>query len=57
MAFVGFCGFRSKRTTSDLDRSCLNDTQSAENDWIGADIVTTLFHIKQNDTGLEQQGE
>ncbi len=49
--------YSSKRTTSDLDRSCLNDTQSAENDWIGADIVTTLFHIKQNDTGLEKQVE
>ncbi len=37
VTFVGFCGFRSKRTTSDLDRSRLTDTWSAENDWIEAD--------------------
>ncbi len=27
----------SIHTISDLDRSCLTDTRSAENDWIGAD--------------------
>ncbi len=39
VVFMGFCGFRSKCTTSDLDRSHLTNKRSAENDWIGANTI------------------
>ncbi len=34
--------YKLKSTGSDLDRSGLTDTRSAENDWIGADTASLL---------------